>query len=291
MMMTEFQNERDQELIRQREEYEKQYFSSIIDEMIESDAMDKLIADRLEYLENQLELEDLRAFECIKAENMDAVEIYNDLEYNNLVDIVINDNKDGSIKQLIDEHIEDEKAFMDSILIDVIQKQDMFQKAIDEMVVKHFEMEYEPQRFDYEHDYWYEQPYRGEYWPSEDESVKDPFDSLGDIDYPEGYVERDFNQECPREYYEYDFDEEDFDTHNENHYIDSQIDIEEKYQNQIENRPKEDTVEYEDVDELRNRKLIAEREKVETLFRDYFTKDDALENIIKQKLKERKFSQ
>lgn len=133
MRMSDFQSERDKELIRQREEYEKEYFSSIIDEMIESDALDKLIADRLEYLENQLELDgsdDLKAFEIIKEDDMDAVDIYNDLEYNNLVDLIINDNKDDSIKHLIDEHVEDEKAFMDSILIDVIQEQDMFQRPL-----------------------------------------------------------------------------------------------------------------------------------------------------------------
>lgn len=298
MKMSDFENERDEQLIREREEYERQYFESVIDEMMQSDAMDRLIADRLEYLEGNLELENLEeltVFESHKEDALDIVEDYEDLAYNNLLDLIINEKAEDedSLKGLIDEHVRDEKAFLDSLLIDVIQEQDLFQKAIDEMIVEHFKMEYEPTRFDYEPDYWYREPYNGPYWPDEDESIKDSFDSLGDIDYPEGYVEKDFEMDYPIEYDDFDFDEYDYDPimADEDDFVKDKFLEDEKYQNQIDSLPRKRISEYVDVDAKRNRKLIAEREKVESLFKDYFTKDDTLDNIIKQKLKEKKFNQ
>ena len=94
MKMSDFENERDEQLIREREEYERQYFESVIDEMMESDAMDRLIADRLEYLESNLELENLEeltVFESHKEDALDIVEDYEDLAYNNLLDLIINE--------------------------------------------------------------------------------------------------------------------------------------------------------------------------------------------------------
>lgn len=297
--MSDFENERDAQLIREREEYERQYFESVIEEMMESDAMDKLIAERMKYLETHLELENLEEltiYESHKGDKIDFIEDYEDLACNNLLDIIINEKADDdeSLKSLIDEHVQDEKAFLDSLLIDVIQEQDLFQKAIDEMIVEHFKMEYEPERFDYEQDYWYHEPYNGPIWPYEDESIKDPFDSLGDIDYPEGYVEKDFQHELHMEFDDFDFDDDQYyesDESYEEAFVHDKTMEDEKYQNQIDNRPRDKILEYVDVDEKRNMKLIAEMEKVESIFKDYFTKDDTLDNIIKQKLRERKFNQ
>lgn len=298
MKLNEFEDDRTRQLIKEREEYEEQFFANVVDEMMQSEAFDNMVAERFAYLENKFDLEKLENIYIIENQliNSDFIN-QDDLNlYDNLMDSIVNtefEENENQFKQLIDEHIKDEKHFLDSILIEVIQMQDSFQKAIDEMILDDFKIEYEPQYFDYEPDYWYDRPSFDTLWASdEDESVKDPFDSLGDIDYPEGYVEKadpfiyerydDFEEEL--EILRYDESAEQF----EENPIEAESD--EDLKRNLSQIEISEAIEFEDVDDKRNRQLIEEKEKIESVFKEYFAKDDTLDKIIKQKLKEKNFN-
>lgn len=344
-----------EKLIEEHEKEEK-YFENVILNMIESDELDRLIADRFEYIDDHFDFDPSPEYEQLEeiylqqydsmesayngngfqeyipnddpfdtldgcdypegpTENIEGInypEFYVDDHYDidepdipeldsyefeepefvepdyaKLYEELIADAEiekyedDLNIEYLIENHIKDEKAFLDSILIDVIQEQSYFEKAIDELIFEHIEEEYSPQNFDYEPDYWYDDSfddYSGEVWP-EDESVIDPFDSFDEIDYPEG--EPKFDYSLPEEYYYQEELEEDFQR-----YVESQErKREKKFETSNITEPEEEINET-----LRNKNLIEENEKFERILKDYLINDDNLDKIIKEKLKEKKFN-
>ena len=331
MKMSDFEKERDEQLIEEREAYEKTFFENVVDDMLNSDAFDELIKQRFEYIDNNfdfepspgyLELEEIYYqkheslfegdpedkfeeidypdesifqkrihepdYEFIEEENFEDYpdyeipQVYYDSEdYNQskyceeLVQEFIDEKEydEAHFQKLIDEHFEDEKSFLDSLLADVIQEQHYFEKAIDEHIFNHIEIDYYEEMAEYQEDYWYDDSFDDDYcntWAPEDESVKDPFDSFDEIDYPEGMPDT-FEYEPPVENY----DEEVLRDYH-------------KYLR--EKQPKEESPSFNDVDEKRNQELIEEKQKLESKFKQYFEKDDKLDKIIKEKVKEKKFN-
>ena len=357
--MVDKENKRNKQLIQEREEYEKAYFSQIIDDMIDSDALDKLIHDRFQYFDEHFDFEPSPEYQRLEEiyyteyessfketnpfdeidypegpdENLEGirydepldysfeddfidyepivddqfVEIPDDVKleeervsnqienynpydfYDDILDEIIQDEDD--LKKLIEEHVKDEKDFFDSLLIDAIQEQHYFERAIEDLIIEHFEedpiIDFE---MDYE-DYWYDEPfedYTSEVWPYEDESIIDPFDSLGDIDYPEGgpkfrypevvnyddELQRDFEKYQRKKEYLFGYSEEELPDPDD----DLILDVPDEY------------LGTENNDDERNPELIENREKIESLYKDYFTRDDTLDNLIKDKLKEKKFN-
>ena len=211
-------------------------------------------------------------------ENYDPSDFYDDV----LDDVLINANEEEEryLKDLIDEHVKDEKAFFDSMLIESIQEEHYFEKAIDDFIMEQIESqfeEYERNRItsqyddyesDYDEPYWYDNPYEDECYWEEDEPTEGPFDSFDEIDYPEG--------ETQHTYYE----PMDYDEGIPDDYPDGNV----RYEGNLE------YMEVEIQEEMRIETLISEYEKIESLYKDYFTKDDTLDMIIKEKLKEKKFN-
>ena len=273
-------DERDKKLIEEREKYEEAYYEQVIDEMMKEDALNKLIAERLEYIDESFDFEPSPAYEHLEElyhydfdrkiqeqtgevddyidypdgpdENLNGIishePVYGDPEpdyldekieeqmketalkefmeenpeeiYNAVVDeafLKYQDEQEKRMQELIKQHLKEEKEYLDNILIDVLVEEKYFEKAIDEIICDEIDVYYEEDLFDYENDEipWYNsESYR------QDESVIDPFDSLGDIDYPEGEITR---------------------------------------------------------------------ERIDLVFRDHFTNDDYLDKIVKRKLREKKF--
>lgn len=272
-------DERDKKLIEDREKYEEAYFEQVIDEVMREEALDKLIAERLEYIDKSFDFEPSPAYDRLEEiyyenaerqiqeqiedvddyidypegpdenlngiihhepvyeeigsdyldvkidEEMKKVELQEFIEenpeelYNHVVDeafLKYQDEQEKQLQELIKQHCKEEKEYLDSILIDVLVEESYFEKAIDEIIFDEIGLDYEEDLFDYENDEmpWYDS---NSYKP--DESVIDPFDSLGDIDYPEGEI----------------------------------------------------------------------RQKADLVFKDYFTQDDFLDKIVKRKLREKKF--
>ena len=273
-------DERDKKLIEEREKYEEAYYEQVIDEMIKEDALNKLIAERLDYIDESFDFEPSPAYEHLEEiyhydfdrkiqeqtgdvddyidypegpdENLNGIishePVYEDPEpdyldekieeqmketalkefmeenpeeiYNAVVDeafLKYQDEQEKRMQELIKQHLKEEKEYLDNILIDVLVEEKYFEKAIDEIICDEIDVYYEEDLFDYENDEipWYNsESYR------QDESVIDPFDSLGDINYPEGEITR---------------------------------------------------------------------ERIDLVFRDHFTNDDYLDKIVKRKLREKKF--
>ena len=273
-------DERDKKLIEEREKYEEAYFEHVIDEMIKEDALNKLIAERLENIDESFDFEPSPAYKHLEElyyedfdrqiqdqisdvhdyidysdgpdENLNGIIThepeYEEPEpdyldakieeqikeearrefieenpeeiYNKVVDeafLKYQDEQEKELQELIKEHLKEEKEYLDSILIDVLVEESYFEKAVDEIIFDEIGMDYEEDLFDYENDEtaWYD----SDVYP-QDESVIDPFDSLGDIDYPD----------------------------------------EEKYM-----------------------------QKADFVFKEYFTENDHLDKIVKRKLREKKF--
>jgi hypothetical protein len=331
-------DKRDEQLIEEREQYEKEYFSHVIDDMVESSALDKLILDRLQYFDDNFDFEPSQEYLHLEKiysngpdfdessnnpnfyddevsnqiENYDPVDFYDDIRD----EILMRENDDENhLKDLIDEHVKDEKAFFDSMLIEVIQEEHYFEKAIDDIIMEQLEAqfeEYEREKFvtqfedyeiEYDEPYWYDDPMDDNdcYWDEVDESAVDPFDSFGEIDYPEcesshvypdiidydSDMQEDFEryQKRKEHLFGYGYDElpepED----------DLILDVDEEYcENNVKYGGNMEFLDIENLEEKRNQKLIMEHEKIESLYKDYFTKDDTLDNIIKEKLKEKKFN-
>lgn len=267
-------------LIKEREKYEEAYYEQVIDEMMKEDALNKLIAERLEYIDKSFDFEPSPAYNHLEElyydnfdrqiqeqtsdvndyidypdgpdENLNGIiyhePVYEDPEpdyldemiekrmketalkefmeenpeeiYNAVVDeafLKYQDEQEKQMQELIKQHLKEEKEYLDNILIDVLIEEKYFEKAIDEIICDEIDLYYEEDLFDYENDEipWYNsESYR------QDESVIDPFDSLGDIDYPEGEITR---------------------------------------------------------------------KRIDLVFRDHFTNDDYLDKIVKRKLREKKF--
>lgn len=373
MKMDDFEKQRDEQLIKEREEYEKEFFSQIVDEMIKSDALDKLISDRLHYIDNHFDFEPSQEYRHLEElycqqfdseyqnkdyqdympnnddfdnfdeydypegpdENIDGIKYpepisnidyeYEEPQLNDLIEMEESDIEDyydinehtpdfeipdeyyanlyqdlikelekENMDSLIEEHINEEKAFFDSTLVYAIQEEQYFQRAIDELIFEEIEIDYEPEYFDYgEDDFWY-----GESYPA-DESIIDPFDSLGDIDYPEG--EPKHNYEVPDEFYydeELERDFEKYQSLKEQQYAEMAEDIPNEVQPDyyidiIEEKSPEDEIPKEPKEEVyskkRDEELIKNQEIIEEKFKQYIAKNDNLNKIIKEKLKEKKF--
>jgi len=325
-IMDNFENEREKRLIEEREEYEKAYFSQIIDDMMQSSALDKLISDRFQYFDDKFDfdpseeylyLEELYSDEHYTEDesndydemvseqinNYDPTDFYDDV----LDDVLKDENDEDYLKGLIEEHVTDEKAFLDSMLIEVIQEEHYFEKAIDDLIIEqipeplepdfeYYEMDYEP--------YWYDSPFdhHNGYWPDEDESVIDPFDSFDEIDYPVGepkhvYPEinnydsemrEDFERYQRRKEYLFGYGDDELPDPDD----DLILDVPDEYL-EVENDDADKNKEFlenEMIEEKRNQELIKNQEKIESLYKNYLTKDDTLDNMIKEKLKEKKFN-
>lgn len=59
-------DKRDEQLIKEREDYEKAFFSQIIDEIMESDALDTLISNRMEFIDENFDFEPSPAYERLE---------------------------------------------------------------------------------------------------------------------------------------------------------------------------------------------------------------------------------
>lgn len=154
-----------------------------------------------------------------EAERQEFIEENPEESYNLMIDkafLKYQDEQEKQLQELIKQHYKEEE-YLDGILRDVLVEEKYFEKAIDEIIFDEIGLDYEEDLFDYEND---EMPWYDAHSYRQDESVIDPFDSLGDIDYPEGEIFR---------------------------------------------------------------------EKIDLVFRDYFTKDDELDKIVKRKLREKKF--
>lgn len=319
--MDDYDNRRDEELIEEREEYENGFFEDVIDGMIDDDGLDILIARRFEYINDNIDFEpsddysyfnDCYIQECRSHEAEEVALHGDDYDFQKdydclwLIDDIFEDSEEAQYyRRLVEENIDDAKRYFDSILVDVIRQEHYFERAIDELIFETMDEEYGDYDFDYDdYDYWYDNAC-DEAW-SEDESIKDPFDSFGEIDYPEG--KPDCEPYVEMEYYE------------DDDYIEHQIDLQimrEEQREQIyiedglyeddpaldldvpddlpidydEEIPDDLPVNYEkDIEDLRNEDLIRNHEKLEERVREFFTRDDKLDRIIKHKLRERKFT-
>ena len=385
MKMDDLENQRNDKLIKEREEFEKEFFSRIVDEMIESEAFDKLISDRFEYIEEKFDFEPspeytqmeelyLKQYDSRDSsydndfdnldgydypegpdenlsginygeyvpnydENFDFPEpdfkedyvnqeppeekfyisdtydksyeyyssLYEDLmkkaieneeneKYESYIQSLIeqheNEKYESYIQSLIEQHEIEEKEFFDNLLVEALQEEHYFQRAIDEMIFKEIDIDYMQDRFDYDEDnYWYDEAYPA------DESVIDPFDSLDDYDYPDGPNENlsgvKYDEYVPY-YDDLDYEiERDFEKFKRSEEIQetSPEEIIPEYPDEL----KEDIVEPSEENEfnkneiLRNEMLIKNQEAIEIEFKKYISKNDNLDKIIKEKLKEKKF--
>ena len=382
--MDDFNDERDKSLIEEREKYEQAFFEQIVDEMIESNDLDKLIAERFEYIDEHFDFEPSPAYERLEeiyyaeydskfqeqisdvddyidypegpSENLegikwddsyqtfcddfesDQIEFYierelakqeklvsqqieeeceeylnsqpleNDYEnYLKMVDFNPSEAYEDLIQEaiieeyeqdeeymdgLIEQHMKEEQFFIDNIMTDaihdVILNESYFEKAIDEFIFNQIDMDYEPDLFDYDDrdEFWYTP-----YYDQPDESVIDSFDSLGDIDYPEGEPEDSYDFPIELVYEdEMKRDFEKYQRRKEHLFGYSDDELPEPEDELILELPEEEEIEFEDIDLKRNQMLIEKRERIESKFKDYFTKDDTLDIIIKEKLKEKKFN-
>lgn len=325
--MDDFTTERDEQLIEERGRYEEEFLSRIVDEMMESDALDRLIAQRLKYIDDHFDFEPSSEYERLEMlyyqehelefreiDPLDEIEFYDDVDYEPPhdyypdleVDIPVEDcpkydyddeelaemyetiveeafieyhDEDRYLEELIKQHIQEEKDFLNNLAVDSILEDSHFERMIDELIFGEIGMDYEPDYFDYStSDYWFDRP---------DESIIDPFDSLGDVDYPD--EEAMFSNKNPVEMYHEDLqnDFERYDSQLVEGFDYDDIPIPE---GDLILEPPEEVFDFVDNEELRNQKLIENQEKIETIFKDYFTRDDTLDNIIKQKLKEKKFN-
>ena len=239
-MMNDLEQERNKELIKERETYEKNFeedlikqfeefensfLDNIIENMVESDEFNMLMADRLEYINDNFDFQPSPAYEELEQllyqemealfedenkienyefpiaedgsdiEGYDYPEGYNDIpfDYGNaetfldddfeghsydlgelydlheisekdyqeyLIDSLIDDSEDKYMEKLIEEHLEDEKNYLDSIVKDAIQEGYYFTKAIDKTIFDHINLDYENQSIDYEESpqYWFKKP-------------------------------------------------------------------------------------------------------------------------------------
>lgn len=389
MKMSDFENERDEKLIREREEYEKEFFSHVVEAMMENEAFDKLIAERFEYIDEHFDFEPSPAYEELEEfyySKYDPVEIeknarqtesympnddgmYDDMadydypegveenlngqiyepirdvffedipeppiemyleeeqsfedyyeyepsidDYNKSIEAQFEeyesnyksddyyaelyeavmtealveeyDKKYENLQDLIDEHVGEEKEFMENILHEALLEDYYFEKAIDEYLLREIGMEYEPDLFDYENsDGW---------WVEYKEPETDPFDSFDEIDYPEG--EPTYKYEVPMDYYyeeELQRDFEKYQAQKEKYFIDfipddDEIQLYGPFGDEIVEPDFEE--EYRKNEESRIKELIEDEEKIDDLFKKQIVKEDTLNEIIKEKLKEKKFN-
>lgn len=349
--MDDLNQKRDKHLIEEYEKYEQEYFSQIIDEMIENDSLDMLIAQRLKKIDKEFDFEESPEFKRLeeiyykryeskfinsnsfdKFDEIDypdesklkimqknhedefyeeVIEFEKDLEiydqqfddyyeysepkiddygfdeyekmenhYSQLYEQMIGEafeeysEESENLENLIKIHLKEETEFLDNLLVDTIVEDHLFEKAIDELIFDEIGM-------DYPEDYFIH-GYGDECYPA-DESIIDPFDSFGEIDYPEG------NEDEMNKFYEsINFYDEECEMDFERPY-DDYYDVPEPEEVILE-PPEEEIIEYKDIEEVRNNYLIENQEKIENIFKDYFTKDDTLDKIIKEKLKEKKFN-
>ena len=79
-------------LIKEREEYENEFFSDIVDDMIESDEMDHLISDRFEYIGEYFDFEPSHEYQHMEELYFDRHCNYNGEEKDDsLIDYTIDD--------------------------------------------------------------------------------------------------------------------------------------------------------------------------------------------------------
>ena len=239
-----------------------------------------------DYLESQSFEEDYKIH--LEMDDFNPAEAYEKLIQEAVIEEYEED--EGYMDGLIELHIAEEKDFIDDIMTDAIYETIMdeayFEKAIDRFIFDRIEIDYEPDMFDYDNrdEFWYDS-----YYDQPDESAVDPFDSFGEIDYPEGEpkyeypVEVDYDEEMQRDF-------EKYQRRKERQFGYSDEELPDPDDELILEPPEEEEVEFEDVDEKRNQILIENREKIESKFKDYFKEDDVLDRIIREKLKEKKFN-
>ena len=192
-------NEHDKKLIEEHEK-EEEYYENIIDLVLEEEeALDKLIAERMEYIEDSFDFEPSPEYERLEElyyesydnqfqeqisdvddyidypegpdENLNGIkygeEYFDDFEiewdidqledvspdfYEQLVDDAFEyqNDEDRYLEDLIKQHLEEEKTFLDNILVETIVEESIFEKAIDELIFEGIDIPYEPELIDYE---------------------------------------------------------------------------------------------------------------------------------------------
>lgn len=197
-------DERDKKLIEEHEKYEKEYFENVIEVMLKEEALNNLITERMEYIDDSFDFEPSPEYKHLEElyyddydsqfqekisdvddyidypdgpdENLSGVnysEQFNvDLEqdyeiefemnqleeisgdfYGQLVDnafLEYQNDEEKYMDELIKQHLEEEKEFLDKILVDVIIEENYFEKSIDELILDEAGLDYEPELFDYE---------------------------------------------------------------------------------------------------------------------------------------------
>lgn len=154
-MIDDFESERNEGLIDEREEYEKFYFSQIVDEMMDYDALDKLITERLEYIDDHFDFNPSENIFTIADEYDESVknqiDNYDPYEFfDSVKEDVFEEENRQYYNQLIKSAVDDEKRFFDSLIVETILEQHYFEKAIDELIFNHMNEKYEEQYIDYD---------------------------------------------------------------------------------------------------------------------------------------------
>lgn len=266
--------------------YDESYIESELEDQEELE-LQRMVEEHEEYLNSQSFEEDYKIH--LKMNDFNPAEAYEEL----IQEAIIEEDEEYEeyMNGLIEQHVAEEKDIIDDIMseaaYEAIMDEAYFERAIDRLIFDRIEIDYEPDMFDYDdrEEFWY-----GPHYDRPDESVIDPFDSFGEIDYPEGEpkhefpVEIDYDEEIQRDF-------EKYQRRKERQFGYADDELPEPEDELILEPPQEDEIEFDDVDEKRNQILIENREKIESKFKDYFKEDDTLDRIINEKLKEKKFNQ
>ena len=179
-------DERDLKFIEQ----EEKYYEQLIDDMLEEDNLDRLIAERLEYIDDSFDFEPTPAFEHLEElyssdydeifenesrgiededdyidfidypegpnENLSGAyygEAYTDEFPDEFYDQFIEEafaNEDEVFENWIKEQIDVEELFIDRMLEDIISEEEYVKKAIDELIFEEIDLDYAEELFEYE---------------------------------------------------------------------------------------------------------------------------------------------
>lgn len=309
-------DERDAKLIEEHENYEEWFYEQIIDEMMENDAINALIADRFDYIDETFDFEPSPEYEHLEELYSDNLErdfrekLENEEDFIDYIDYPEgpNENLDGVyygnpyeepydnfepdypdlaeeefIKMDLQQDFNPENEFdiyeqlIDDAFLNYIENEEKyFEKLIEEHLEQEKEKEFEmlvKQHLEEEKKYLdhllaqviIEENY---FEKAIDELI---FDEI-DLDYDEDLFDYDDIPGHGNDSEVYPPDEsviDPFDSLGDIDYPEGEV------------YPKPPTFEEEYPEDM---------DEIETVFKDYFTKDDTLNKIVKKKVKEKKFN-
>lgn len=248
-------DERDKKLIEEHEKYEKEYFENVIEVMLKEEALDNLIAERMEYIDDSFDFEPSPEYKHLeelyyddydsqfqeKISDVDDYIDYPDGPDENLSGVTYGEQFNVDLEQ--DYEIEFEMNQLEEI------SEDFYGQLVDNAFLE------------YQND---EEKYMDELIKQHLEEEKEFLDKiLVDVIVEENYFEKSIDELILDEA-GLDYEPELFDYENNLKIKQSELKIKD---NQV----------YENKDEI------------ESVFKEYYTKDDTLNKIVKQKIKEEKF--